>query len=57
MVVFSFSKGYRGAEGLRKFNARFLGAEAGVAASGSWSISMEQLADVLNRYRERYGAV
>ncbi len=57
MVVFSFSKQPRGSPGLRRLNVRLAGAEAAVASSGLWSISMGQLADVLNRYRERYSAV
>jgi len=57
MVVFSFSKQPPGSPGLRRLNVRLAGAEAAVAASGSWDVSMDQLADMLNRYRERYGAV
>jgi hypothetical protein len=57
MVVFNFSKRYRGKEWLRSANARYLGVEGSVAISGSWNIAMEELADMLNRYRERHGAV
>jgi hypothetical protein len=28
-----------------------------VAISGAWSVSVDHLVDVLNRYRERYGVV
>jgi hypothetical protein len=57
MVVFSFSKQYRGSRRLSGLNVRLVGAEAAVAAAGSWSVSMDELAAVLNRFRERYRAV
>ena len=41
MVVFSFSRQYPGSRGLRRFSARLLGAEAAVAASGTWNVSMD----------------
>ncbi|TMC67531.1 MAG: hypothetical protein E6J18_15860 [Chloroflexi bacterium] len=57
MVVFSFSKQYRGSRRLSGLNVRLVGAEAAIAAAGSWSLSMDELADVMNRFRERYRAV
>jgi hypothetical protein len=57
MVVFNFAKDYRGAARLRKLNVALAGAEASVAISGAWSVRVDDLVDVLNRYRERYGAV
>jgi len=57
MVVFSFSQQYRGPRHLVRFNVHLVGAEAAVVAAGAWDVPMGELADVLNRYRERYGAV
>ena len=57
MVVFNFSPQYRGPRRLARLNVDVVGAEAAVAVAGTWNIRMDQLADVLNRYRERYGAV
>jgi len=57
MVVFGFSKQYRGPRRLSRVNVHLVGAEAAVAAAGSWDVSMDELADMLNQYRERYGAV
>lgn len=57
MVVFSFSKEYRGPRRLSRLKVHLVGADAAVAAAGSWNVGMHQLADLLNRYRERYGAV
>jgi hypothetical protein len=57
MVVFSFSKQHRGSRRLSGLNVRLVGAKAAVAEAGSWSVSMDELAAVLNRFRERYRAV
>ena len=57
MVVFNFSPQYRGRRRLARLNVDVVGAEAAVAVVGTWNVRMDQLADVLNRYRERYGAV
>jgi len=57
MVGFSFSDRYRGPHHLARLNTNLVGAEAAVAVDGTWNIRMEELAAVLNRYRERYGAV
>jgi hypothetical protein len=57
MVVFDFSPQYRGPRRLARLNAGVVGAEGAVAAAGTWNVRMDQLTDVLNRYRERYGAV
>jgi len=57
MVGFSYADRYRGPRHLARFNTHLVGAEAAIAAAGVWNVKMEQLADVLNRYRERYGAV
>ena len=54
MVVFSFAKQYRGPRRLSRLNVHLVGADAAVAAAGSWNVGMHQLADLLNRYRERY---
>ena len=57
MVVFNFAPQYRGPRRLARLNVDVVGAEAAVAAAGTWNVSMDQLATVLNRYRERHGAV
>jgi len=57
MVGFSFSDRYRGPRHLARLNTNLVGAEAAVAMAGTWNIGMEELAAVLNGYRERYGAV
>jgi hypothetical protein len=57
MVVFNFSPQYRGPRHLARLNVNIVGAEAAVAAGGTWNVRMDQLADLLNRYRERYGAI
>jgi hypothetical protein len=57
MVVFSFSDQYRGPRRLARLNTNLVGAEAAIAVDGTWNIRMEELAAVLNRYRECYGAV
>ena len=55
MVVFSFSDRYRGPRHLGRLNTTLVGAEAAVAVDGTWNIPMEELAAILNRYRESYG--
>ena len=55
MVVFSFSNHYRGPRRLSRLNVHLVGADAAVAISGSLNIGMHELADLLNRFRERYG--
>ena len=57
MVVFNYSRQYRGPRRLARLNVDVVGAEAVVAVAGTWNVRMDQLMDVLNRYRERYGAV
>jgi hypothetical protein len=57
IVVFNFSRQYRGPRRLARLNVDVVSAEAAVAAAGTWNVRIDQLADVLNRYRERYGAV
>jgi len=57
MVVFNFSPQYRGPRRLARLNVDLVGAEAAVASAGTWNVRMDQLADLLNRYRERHGAV
>ena len=57
MVVFSFSQQYGGPRHLARLNVHLVGAEAAVVAAGTWDVPMGELTDVLNRYRERYGAV
>jgi hypothetical protein len=57
MVVFNFSPQYRGPRRLARLNVNLVGAEAAVAAAGTWNVRMDQLANLLNRYRERHGAV
>lgn len=57
MVIVNFSERYRDFPRARRISARLTGAEGTVAVSGSWDVSMEQLAALLNRYREQHGAV
>jgi len=57
IVGFSFSDSYRGPRHLAGLNNNLVGTEAAVAMAGAWNIRMEELASVLNRYRELYGAV
>ena len=57
MVVFSYSAHCRGPRHLARLNTHLAGAEAAVAMAGVWNVRMEELADVLNRYRDRHGAV
>ena len=53
MVVFTLATRSH-ASGLTRLNARLTGADAAIATSGAWSVSMEHLAELMNQYRERY---
>jgi hypothetical protein len=51
VVVFNFSKLYRGHESLRKFNSRIVGYEGAMA--DNYGMSVDKLAATLNEWRQR----
>ena len=56
-VVFSFSNEYRNPRRLARAYRLLAGADAVVAEAGALDVSMHDLVEVLNRYREYYRAV
>jgi len=57
MIVFDFSPRYRGPRRWARMHASWFGAEAAICAADTWTVGMDELVDLLNRYRARYGAV